>query len=49
VPDAVEVLEEPKEFIAEWQQGEESMAELCRRHGVSQPTGYKWCSRNTQI
>jgi putative transposase len=38
-------LEERKEFIAEWQQGEESLAEICRRHGVSRPTGYKWCER----
>lgn len=33
------------DFIGEWRRGEWSFAELCRRHGVSRPTGYKWVER----
>lgn len=36
---------ERKRFIMEWQSGELSVAELCRRHGISRKTGYKWIAR----
>ena len=32
-------------FIVEWLEGELSMAELCRQHGVSRQTGYELVSR----
>ena len=32
-------------FIHEWEKGETSMAGLCRKYGVSRPTGYKWVQR----
>lgn len=32
-------------FVVSWREGELSMAELCRRHGVSRKTGYKWVER----
>lgn len=35
-------------FIVELGQGEEDMAELCRRFGISRPTGYKWQARYQQ-
>jgi putative transposase len=36
---------ERKRFIMEWLSGELSVAELCRRHGISRKTGYKWITR----
>jgi transposase InsO family protein len=41
-------LEERKELIAEWQAGEKNIAELCRRYGISRPTGYKWLKRHAE-
>lgn len=38
-------LDERKEFIATWQRQEDSLAELCRRFGISRPTGYKLIQR----
>jgi transposase-like protein len=32
-------------FIREHQRGEESLASLCRRFGISRKTGYKWLQR----
>jgi putative transposase len=39
------VVEERFKFIQEHQSGDWSVAELCRRHGVSRKTGYKWLER----
>jgi len=38
-------LEQRKAFIEDWQVGQDGFAELCRRHGVSRETGYKWVRR----
>lgn len=38
-------MDEKVRFVAACQQGEASMAELCRRFGVSRKTGYKWLAR----
>lgn len=38
-------MEERFEFIQEYRDGEWSLAELCRRYGVSRQTGYKWIER----
>ncbi len=38
-------LDERKRFIAEWEKDEEDFSELCRRYGVSRPTGYAWVQR----
>jgi putative transposase len=38
-------MEERFEFIQEYQQEEESFAELCRRYEISRKTGYKWVER----
>jgi putative transposase len=38
-------MEERFKFIQEYQNEEESFAELCRRYGVSRKTGYKWVER----
>ena len=32
-------------FVLEAQLSDLSHAELCRRHGISRPTGYKWIKR----
>ena len=32
-------------FIHDWQKQEDSMAELCRRYGISRRVGYKWIER----
>jgi transposase InsO family protein len=32
-------------FIADWSTGAFGMADLCRRHGISRKTGYKWVAR----
>lgn len=39
------VMEQRKEFIRELLSGELDMSKLCRKHGVSRPTGYKWAAR----
>ena len=39
-------LEQRKEFIAEWQLQLDGFAELCRKYGISRPTGYKWVERH---
>jgi transposase InsO family protein len=36
---------ERKRFIMEWQSGELDVTELCRRHGISRKTAYKWIAR----
>ena len=38
-------MEERFRFVEDWKREEESVAELCRRYGVSRPTGYKWLRR----
>ena len=40
-----EPVNERKRFVLEAQAGLFSHAELCRRHGVSRKTGYKWLQR----
>ena len=42
------VQEQRVRFIHEWQKQEDSMAELCRRYGVSRRVGYKWLARYKQ-
>jgi putative transposase len=38
-------MDQKRLFIAAHQRGALSLAELCRRYGVSRPTGYKWIQR----
>lgn len=38
-------MEERFRFVQEYRKDEESLAELCRRYGVSRKTGYKWLER----
>lgn len=38
-------LDERKSFIQEWERGDDNLAELCRRYGVSRPTAYTWLKR----
>ena len=42
------VRNERTRFIVDWERDEESMAELCRRYGVSRRSGYKWLQRYQQ-
>ena len=35
-------------FVLEAQLSDESFSEICRRHGISRPTGYKWLERGKQ-
>ena len=39
------VINQRTRFIADAQHGVFSIAELCRRYGISRPTGYLWLSR----
>jgi len=39
-------LNERSRFIAEYLQGDQTVAALCRRYGVSRKTGYKWMARH---
>jgi transposase InsO family protein len=39
------VSEQRMMFITEYEFEEESMAELCRKYGISRKTGYKWFAR----
>ena len=34
-----------REFVARVVMGEESLSALCRKYGISRPTGYKWVER----
>jgi putative transposase len=38
-------MDQRLEFVADHQRGLYTMTELCRRHGVSRKTGYKWLAR----
>jgi putative transposase len=40
-------MDERKRFVEEWSRGEEGVAELCRRYGISRQTGYMWWKRFT--
>lgn len=41
----IHVVEERRRFIAEAQRSLKSFSALCRRYGISRPTGYKWLER----
>jgi transposase len=36
-------------FIADWIRDQHKFSELCRRHGVSRKTGYKWVNRYEEL
>ena len=36
-------------FIHEWEKGDLTMAGVCRKYGVSRPTGHKWIQRYLEI
>ena len=38
-------MQQRKQFIDEYMKQESSLAELCRRFGISRKTGYKWVGR----
>ncbi len=38
-------MEQKRLFIQDYVRGSFEMAELCRRYGISRPTGYKWIDR----
>ena len=38
-------LDERREFLRSWTKQQESLSELCRRHGISRPTAYKLIKR----
>lgn len=40
------VMDERMSFIVDVQRGEASVAELCRRYGISRKSGYKWLERH---
>ncbi len=42
---ASSVVDERTRFVLEYERGLCSMAELCRRYGISRPTGYLWKHR----
>lgn len=42
-------LKERTKFILAWENGELSMAELCRDFGISRQTGYKWVRRYREM
>ena len=39
------VVDERRRFVTEAQRSLKSHSELCRRYGISRPTGYKWIER----
>lgn len=39
------VTEQRMKFVVEYELGEESMAQLCRKYGIARKTGYKWWVR----
>lgn len=38
-------MQQRKQFIDDARDGQETFAHLCRRHGISRKTGYKWLKR----
>ena len=38
-------MDEKTRFLADVRSGLDSVAGLCRRHGISRKTGYKWIHR----
>jgi len=38
-------LQEKEKFVQEWLSEKWCFSELCERHGISRPTGYKWIER----
>ena len=38
-------MEQRVGLVEQWERGEESVAELCRRYGISRKTAYKWWTR----
>ncbi len=38
-------MDQKRLFIQDYVRGSFEMAELCRRYGISRPTGYKWIRR----
>lgn len=40
-----DVLSERLRFVHQYESGGFTMSELCRRMGISRPTGYLWWSR----
>ena len=42
-------MDQKTQFIADYQRGLFSLAELCRRFGISRKTGYKWIERYETI
>ena len=38
-------MDQKRLFIRDYVRGSFSIAELCRRYGISRPTGYKWIER----
>ena len=38
-------MDQKRLFIKDYIRGAFAMAELCRRYGISRPTGYKWVAR----
>jgi len=41
-------MKERAQFVDAWLEGEVSVAELCRRFGISRKTGYKWIARHLE-
>ena len=41
-------MESREHFIMDWGRADLSFSELCRRHGISRKTGYKWLSRHEE-
>jgi len=39
------VMDQRVEFVMRAKAGEETIAELCRKYGISRPTGYLWLDR----
>lgn len=42
-----DAMDQRRRFVAALRSGQWTMSELCRRFGVSRPTGYKWVARAT--
>lgn len=38
-------MESREQFVSDYARGDLSLSELCRRHGISRKTGYKWIKR----
>jgi transposase-like protein len=45
----IRIMDQRLQFLSSYQKEEMSVADLCRAHGISRPTAYRWIDRYNDI